>query len=80
MTGIDGLYAGEPEAKSLLFGTVHRAPSSSADSIDVIIPSFNVDHAWGPCGWAHSASLPAKGAECLVALDDRGNAWVVAWR
>lgn len=35
----------------------------------------------GPCDWVPKAdgALPKAGDPCLVAVDERGNAWVICW-
>lgn len=55
--------------------------SDMSDTVKVRIPGFNSAMQIGPCRWQarDSSSHPARGNVCLVAFDDRGECWVIAW-
>lgn len=61
-------------------GKFRTAPASVDDPAQVTIDEYGPAPfdavAWMPRG----ATLPQAGDPCLVALDNEGDAWVVAWR
>jgi len=63
-------------------GQVARAPSSTTESLFVLTPGFSLAYPYEiPAGqWqARGTTLPALGAECAIAFDDKGDGWVVGW-
>lgn len=69
-----------PGPTVLAHGIVVQAPSNLADTILVRIPSTANPDPWGPMPWAPRGSeLPTLGQECLVAFDERGEPWVIAF-
>ena len=80
-----GLAAAAPiPQRQLVSGYVSRsrpAPATFTDPLYVIAPGYSLDFALGPCKWAalHGRTLPAQGAQALVAFDDQGVPVVVWW-
>lgn len=87
MIGLDRLVSGDPAHRrdplreGIWRGRVAKAPATTHDPIQVVIPSLSSQHVWGPCAWPERAAgtLPAAGDACVVALTDEGDAWVLAW-
>lgn len=69
------------EGRMVWFGIVAAAAVDLSTLIPVIIPDFDENLQWGPCRWQarDAISLPAKGDECLVAIDNQHNPWIIAW-
>lgn len=72
-------------APSLHEGRIIDAPTSTAELVRVVIPSFGPQF-WGPVGWparvdaAGRAVLPIAGDSCIVAMDARRQVTgVVSW-
>lgn len=61
--------------------TLQPAPTSFDDPVYVIIPERSIDSPYGPCRWPaiHGSTLPAQGAEALLAFDQAGLPIVVWW-
>jgi hypothetical protein len=55
-----------------------NAPTSPTGALEVTIPTFGSERST-VVGWAPREALPKVGDECLVAYDERGEPWVVAW-
>lgn len=55
-----------------------NAPEALGEDLFVVVPSAsgNRSHV---VAWAPKTPLPRAGDECLVAYDETGNPWVVAW-
>lgn len=55
-----------------------NAPTVLGEDLFVVVPSAsgNRSHV---VAWAPKTPLPVAGDECLVAYDESGNPWVVAW-
>jgi hypothetical protein len=69
-------------APAHLVAIVLEAPASSADKVRVQAVGDTSGLYLGEASWPKPAApkeLPAKGDECLVALDNRGAPWIVAW-
>jgi hypothetical protein len=67
---------------SLVAAVVLEAPASSADKVRVQRLGDTSGLYLGEASWPKPAApkeLPAKGDECLVAIDNRGRPWIVAW-
>lgn len=65
----------------LWFGHIASAPSDLSDMIDVVVPDFDPTVKWTDCRWQarSDTAMPSIGDECLIALDNRDNPWVMAW-
>ena len=61
--------------------TIARAPSSSSESLFVVVPGFSLAFPYEVISsrWEHASNLPAAGTSCLVVFDDNGDAWVPLW-
>lgn len=55
-----------------------NAPSALGQPLYVTVPSL-AGQTRSVEGWVARATLPKVGDECLIALDENRNAWVVAW-
>lgn len=62
-------------------GVISKAPTDFSDPVMVILPDWDEHLQWGPCLWQSrdDVSLPAVGDVCLVVVNNRRMAWVVAW-
>lgn len=62
-------------------GKVATAATDFADRIDVTIPGTDPGLRWEDCRWQarNTVDLPQRGDDCLVAIDDNNEAWVVVW-
>lgn len=75
--------AGQPRPR-IVYGevsTAQPAPASFAAPLHVVIPGWRADYFWTILNWPalHGNTLPAQGAACLLAFDDRRNLWCVSW-
>lgn len=62
-----------------LQATVQAAPDAD-DLVLVIAPSFDAKQTLGPFPYMPRASdAPQPGDTCLVAFDDKGDGWIVAF-
>jgi hypothetical protein len=67
---------------SLVAGVVLEAPASAADKVRVGQLGDTSGLYLGEASWPKPAApkeLPAAGDECLVAIDNRGRPYIVAW-
>lgn len=69
------------ESSQLWEGTILDDATSATDLVRVALPGAdNEQHAQGPCPFTpHDGLLPRKGERCLVAIDDDGERWIVAF-
>lgn len=74
-------HAARPAGRQLVSGVVAQpAPASPSSEMFGSLPSVAVDRTIGPCRWtAHGTSVPALGAEVLLAFDEQGIPVVVWW-
>jgi hypothetical protein len=66
----------------LLRATVANTPDDADSELFVLVPEFDGgQHKWGPCIWQPHTddTLPTRGDDALVAHDDLGDTWVIAW-
>lgn len=74
---------GDSTERGIHAGRIASAPASLGDEVDVILPELdNGVHHFGPARWmtrGDSEAVPSVGDECVVAYDDAGALWVVAW-
>lgn len=53
---------------------------NSDELVDVVVPAFDDAQKFNDCPYMpRGDQAPEIGARCLVAFDDHGAAWVVAW-
>jgi hypothetical protein len=69
------------ETRSFWRGIVAENVTDLSDRLSVVVPDFDPNFRWTNCRWQSrdSLSLPIRGDECLVVLDNRGEAWVISW-
>lgn len=66
-------------------GRVVNTPSSDTADLFVTVPAFHAHERWGPCPFmprvnaAGNQALPSAGDDCLVALDENGDSYVIGW-
>ena len=67
--------------RTTALGRIARAPASNSDSLIVVTPGLSLAFPFEVIAgrWETGVTLPAVGAECLVVLDDNGDAWVPLW-
>jgi hypothetical protein len=76
---VDGLYQ-EAAPEPLVQAVAANSPASASDKLYVVVPSFDPAAKWGPVVWTpRGSTLPTAGSLCLLARDDQGLWWVVAW-
>jgi hypothetical protein len=70
-----------PEPWVVWNGIVSKNITNFADLLMVILPDWDDTLEWGPCRWQprDAVTLPKKGDECLVLLDNNRQPWVVTW-
>lgn len=65
---------------SLFEGRIVTAPANPGDGMEVILPGYDPDTAYGPCPWvARPDATPTRGMRCLVGVSDEKEFWVVQW-
>lgn len=71
---------GGVDTPKLLVGFAHNSPDSPDSHLFVEIEQFG-RQPWGPAPFMPKpgGAVPVKGTRCLIALDERGNPWVVVW-
>src|SRR5256885_16332849 len=74
---VPGTHA-PPTHAPLVTAFAANAPASTTAVLEVTIPAFGAERSI-VLGWAPRATLPKVGDECLVAYDEGGNPWAVAW-
>lgn len=79
---MDNMFPSAPGQRPVCYGQVsgrQPAPSSFTDPLFVVLP-HDTDYAERIDDWPviHGATLPALGADVLVAIDERNN-WRVVW-
>jgi hypothetical protein len=63
---------------TLAQGVIDSAPA--ADRVDVTLIGFDTQQRFNDCRYTpRGATEPADGDTCLVAFDDQGDAWVIAF-
>jgi hypothetical protein len=52
-----------------------------ADRAEVVIPGLDDNIRWKDCRWQarNTIDFPQRGDECLVAIDENNEVWVVVW-
>src|SRR6516225_7972671 len=73
---------GDVQPSSVARGRVARAPTSVDDDLIVVLPDFSMAFPRTiPAGqWqARGMNLPVVNTECVIALDERDDAWLVGW-
>jgi hypothetical protein len=64
-----------------LFRGIVASDPDEDELVDVVIPSFDAKQRFTDCVYMpRGEEAPSSGATCLVAFDDIGAAWVVAWQ
>lgn len=59
---------------------VDTAPATLADPLKVVLPSFDSLKAFEIRNWMpRGADLPSVGDPALVAFDEDGEPWLIAW-
>lgn len=59
---------------------IARAPESASDLVFVRRAKLDSSQLLGPCYWMpRGDDLPSEGDAALVAEDDNGRLWIVAW-
>ena len=61
--------------------------ASATDEVEVLIPAFDSDLAWGPAPWmprSVAPNFPSQGDRCVVGLAETEQAgtpevWILAW-
>lgn len=76
-----GAPASGPSQGTTVRGVVAIAPAADTDKLVVTVPDFSMSFGYDvpPAQWTHASNLPGVGAGCLVAFDERGDAWVPLW-
>lgn len=65
---------------SLFEGRIVTPPTDPADGMEVILPGYDPDTAYGPCPWVPRPDAePQRGMKCLVGVSDEKDFWVVQW-
>jgi len=78
VTLVENIDVGRPAQPQVLRARIFRAPTGPNDSLTVIALNYTSDHDYeAPAGQWTSPTLPAAGDECVLLLDDDGDAWVV---
>jgi hypothetical protein len=69
------------ESSRLWEGTILDDAAAPNDLVRVALPGADGErHAQGPCPFMpRGMALPQQGDRCLLALDDDGSPWIVAW-
>ena len=73
---------GFAEQPNLVRGRVIRAPVDASSDMGVVLLGYTSEYEYDvqPGDWsARGSALPVVGTQCLIALDDRGGAWVPTW-
>jgi hypothetical protein len=59
-------------------GEIATAPA--AGRVDIVLNGFDADQRFNDCRYTpRGATDPSPGDSCLVAFDDQGDAWVIAF-
>lgn len=76
----DDLPEGAPTL-TIWAGKIASTPVDFASRIAVTIPGIDANLRWRDCRWQarNDVDLPQRGYDCLVAIDDNNEVWVVAW-
>lgn len=73
------MLTGDP-APNLVRGIVLTEPDDD-ELVDVMVASFDEDQKFADCIYMpRGDQAPGPGSQCLVAFDDIGAAWVIAWQ
>jgi hypothetical protein len=65
-------------ADTLAQGTIARAPADAR--VDVTLADFDSEQTFTGCRYTpRGTTEPAPGDTCIVAFDDQGDAWVLAF-
>lgn len=82
MPGAAGLVPpdGDLQTANVVAAEIKRAPVDEADTLSVVIPSFDplkVEEVrfWMPRG----TDIPSEGDEALIAYSEDSEPWLVAW-
>jgi outer membrane protein assembly factor BamB len=72
----------QPQDPVLYAGTVTDGASADGDLVHVSIPAIGARYATTALTWpaAPGGARPQKGDAALVAIDDQGQEWLVAFR
>jgi len=85
---LDDLVGGPRRSSrpNLVRGQIIAEPLTANDSLRVVLPNFSRDWVYEipAANWqvgvsSFGASMPAGDELCLVAFDEEGDGWVVAW-
>lgn len=85
---IESLLPGQPgkadpiaKAAPLWQGVIAETAALATDELRVLIPGAdNQQHSHGPAPFMPRGELlPTEGDRCLVAFDDDGDLWILAW-
>lgn len=62
-------------APNAVYARIANAGDALDDDVFAIIPSFDVQHRWGPLRGIVDATQLSRGDECLVVFDEDGDPW-----
>lgn len=62
-------------------GTILDTATAAGEGVRVAIKDIDGGvHSYGPCSWMpRGTAMPQVGARCLVAVDEKDDAWIVVW-
>lgn len=74
-------HFGHTPPHPLVTAEIANTPGSPTDEVRVLVPSFDGgEHELDALGWTpRGTALPSQGDPCLVAIDENGECWIVAW-
>lgn len=61
---------------------VATTASGLSDTVEVVIPEFDVAQRWGPCKWqprGDVTTFPARGDSCIIIFDNNRDIWIIGW-
>lgn len=62
-------------------GKIATNATDFEDRVSVVIPGTDATLRWEDCRWQarNTVDLPQRGDDCLVAIDDNNEVWVIVW-
>lgn len=72
---------GRPPLQRIWQAKIAKAPTDFGKRLAVTIPGIDPSLRWEGCRWQshNTIDLPARGDDCLVAIDNNNEVWVVCW-